>query len=597
MQFLDIRTLSFLAMASTLLLALAMQLSNRIARGNPAVRAWTWGAGLNVLGLALIGLRGMAPDFISIILANVLIAIGFVWFYFGLRLWLNLSRGPRWDIASALLIALPFLYFTYLDPSLAARIAIASLLFAAFDFASAYLLIFSPAARTDRSYRMLALLGVAGLVMGVIAVLRAVLTLAVPPTQDFMQLSEGIHKPYFLASILLNITLTFGLPYLVSSRTTANLRTSEERFRGLVEQAADGIFVGDARGNCIEANTSGARMLGYEPREILGMNLREVIVPEEVSRVREEAIKLAGGKIARSEWHFRRKDGSIFTGEMVSRELNGGGILTILRDISERKAAEAASQTLNTELALRTVELERSNKKLEAFSYSISHDLRAPLRAIHGFAAIIRDSAAEKLTDEERQYFDRIMSNANRMGELIDDILEFSRVSRAEMIISEVDMALLIRDELSDLRGQYPRAEVRVADMPRVQGDARLLRQVIQNLLSNALKFSSKRAQPLVEVGSDTGAKGEVRIWVRDNGAGFDPAYASRLFNVFERMHPKSDFPGTGVGLAIVKNVVERHNGRVWAESAPDQGATFNFSLPGPHLLGARPISPTTQRP
>ncbi len=456
-------------------------------------------------------------------------------------------------------------------------------MFAAFNFASAYLLVFSLAARTDPSYRMLALLGLTSLTMGVISVLRAVLALLAPPTQDFMQLSEGIHKPYFLASILLNMTLTFGLPYLVSARTTRMLRRSEERFRSLVEQAVDGIFVGDARGNCIEANSSGTHMLGYEPQEILGMNFRDVIVPEEVSRVREEAIKYSGGKAGRSEWHFRRKDGSIFVGEMVGRELSGGGILTILRDISERKAAEAASQNLNTELALRTVELEHTNKKLEAFSYSISHDLRAPLRAIHGFSAIIRESASERLTNEERQYFARIMSSANRMGELIDDILEFSRVSRAEMIISEVDIAMLIRNELSDLHGQYPEAEVRVADMPRIQGDARLLRQVFQNLLSNALKFSSKREKPLVEVGSDTGANGEVRIWVRDNGAGFDPAYASHLFSVFERMHPRSDFPGTGVGLAIVKNVVERHKGRIWADSAPDQGATFTFSLPGPH--------------
>lgn len=238
----------------------------------------------------------------------------------------------------------------------------------------------------------------------------------------------------------------------------------------------------------------------------------------------------------------------------------------ILRDITERVKADDAIQELNESLERRvverTAELEQAIKELEAFSYSVSHDLSAPLRAINGFAHILQDSEREALSAEGQELLGRIKRNAERMGQLIDDILRFSRVSRAELNHTEVDMVQLARSVAEELREAYPAATVEYAPMPVVRGDAAMLRQVWVNLIGNALKFSANRAQPRVEIGA-LNRDGETLFYVKDNGAGFDLRYADRLFGVFQRMHGGAEFPGTGVGLAIVKRIVERHKGHV----------------------------------
>lgn len=237
------------------------------------------------------------------------------------------------------------------------------------------------------------------------------------------------------------------------------------------------------------------------------------------------------------------------------------------------------NDSLDRRVRQRTAELERANHELESFSYSISHDLRAPLRAISGFARAVQEDEAARLSSGGKEMLDRIWANTERMGVLIEDMLHFSRIGRAEMSRGNVDMATLARAVVTELKEEYPAAAVTVADLPPAKGDEAMLRQVWANLIGNALKFSSRRAQPVVEVGCERQGNEDV-YFVRDNGAGFDMANAGHLFGVFQRLHGASEYPGTGAGLAIVKRIVERHDGRIWAEAAPEQGATFRFTVP-----------------
>jgi signal transduction histidine kinase len=240
--------------------------------------------------------------------------------------------------------------------------------------------------------------------------------------------------------------------------------------------------------------------------------------------------------------------------------------------------AYAAEQRERAQAEQKSAELAAANKELDAFSYSVSHDLRAPLRAVDGYARMLEEDHGERLDDEGRRMLARVRSGSLQMNRLIEDLLEFSRVGRADLRRLEVDMAALAR-EAAALPPEAAHVRVEIGEVPAASGDRVLLGQVWTNLLSNALKYSGKRKDARVEVGARAEAAENV-YWVRDNGVGFDPRYAARLFGVFQRLHRAEEFPGTGVGLAIVQRVVTRHGGRVWAESALGEGACFYFSLP-----------------
>lgn len=263
----------------------------------------------------------------------------------------------------------------------------------------------------------------------------------------------------------------------------------------------------------------------------------------------------------------------------------GASNVSLAREMAERARAEEQLRELNAELerrvTARTAELEAANRELESFSYSVSHDLRAPVRAIIGFSRMLAEDHARELDQESQRLLGIVQGEARRMGALIDDLLAFSRLGRQAMQIADVDMTELARVTYEGMIAQHPtnRVEFRVGALPRARGDRALLGQVWTNLLSNALKFTSTQPQPRIEV-SAVSDENEHIYFVRDNGVGFDPRYQSKLYGVFQRLHEASEFPGTGVGLALVQRIVARHGGRVWADSRPNEGATFYFALP-----------------
>lgn len=268
-----------------------------------------------------------------------------------------------------------------------------------------------------------------------------------------------------------------------------------------------------------------------------------------------------------------------------------------IRDIEDRHALEQNLRTLNAELeqrvAERTARLEEVNRDLEGFSYSVSHDLRAPVRAIGGFCALLEKDHGTNFDEEGRRKLGVIRSEAERMGALIDDLLAFSRLGRKSLELSELDMNEIAQNVFRRLSNGHGSAgdcdghgaELRLSALPKAFGDRSLLEQVWVNLLSNAIKFSARSDRPVIEVGA-INEESEHVYFVRDNGIGYDPRHADKLFGVFQRLHHSDEFPGTGVGLALVHRIITRHGGRIWADARPGEGATFHFTLPRERNLG-----------
>lgn len=368
-----------------------------------------------------------------------------------------------------------------------------------------------------------------------------------------------------------------------------DLQASETRYRRLFESARDGILILDATTRKItDANPFMVELMGYSRDEFLGKELWEIglLKDEEASRAAFRELQ-QNGYIRYEGLPLETKAGARRELEFISNVYAEDGHQVIqcnIRDITERRRAEAEVERLHAELELRvterTAQLQSANQELEAFSYSVSHDLRPPLRHINGFSLALLEDYADQLDEVGQGYLRELRDASQEMAQLIDDVLHLARVSRSEMRREDVNLSRLAQEVIAELQKGEPERKVSVSiKKPLVtHGDRRLLKTMLNNLLGNAWKFTSKREAAEIAFGQEE-KNGESCYFVRDNGAGFDMTYADKLFGVFQRLHTTSEFEGTGIGLATVQRIISRHGGRVWPEGEVEKGATFYFTL------------------
>lgn len=372
-------------------------------------------------------------------------------------------------------------------------------------------------------------------------------------------------------------------------RADHGLQVGLEQLLALIDNTSAVIYMRDLDGRYMVVNREYERLFGLRRADIVGLTDHDLFSPEIADAFRANDLRAAasGGPVQMEE--IAPGDDGPHTYITVKFPLldsvgQAYAVAGISTDITGRKRAEEQVRRLNAELEQRvrdrTAELEASARELDAFAYSVSHDLRAPLRSLHGFSQVLLEDYGDKLDEDGHRYLERIQANVGRMGQLIDDLLRLSRATRTALTRTKVSISALARQIVADLRAAEPgrRVEAVIADDLEASGDPHLIQLALDNLLANAWKFTGKRDHATVTVGSVHLDGGQV-LFVRDNGAGFNMRYAAKLFDPLQRLHTEADFEGNGIGLAIVHRIVTRHGGRIWAESAPDKGATFFFTL------------------
>lgn len=411
---------------------------------------------------------------------------------------------------------------------------------------------------------------------------------------DFIR-RDGSRLPVLLATTALRDDagdvmgfLGVGTDLTERKHSQAALEHERHLLRTLMDNLPDQIYFKNLEGRFLRSNRTQARRFGLgDPAEAVGRTDFDFFAPEHAQQARaDEQQVITSGEPMTKEEQATWADGRVnwvLTTKLPWRDEQGRTIGTfgISRDITERKGVEESVRRINTQLEAQAAQLEQANRELESFSYSVSHDLRAPLRHIEGYVELLGRHAGATLDEKSRRYLRTVKETVTEMAVLIDDLLSFSRMSRVELRRALVPLDELVTETIVGLERETEgrNIEWQREPLPAVRGDPGLLKQVFVNLVSNALKYSRPRDPARIEIGSKPAANGEPVFFVRDNGVGFDMKYADKLFGVFQRLHHADEFEGTGIGLANVRRIVMRHGGRIWAEAAPGAGATFYFTL------------------
>ncbi|MGY3264797.1 CHASE domain-containing protein [Lysobacter sp. HA35] len=397
-------------------------------------------------------------------------------------------------------------------------------------------------------------------------------------------LALGLIAALLLYGVAFTLARTGTRARAIAGRLTEEFRRSELRFRAAMQYSAIGKALVDSRDCIVDVNPAFAAMFGRRPDAIIGLPFESLFDLREGESLARNDVE----GVWRAMRRFHRPDGTTRHVHLTYSPIPGNigqdvaGLLQ-MEDVTERLLAEARvhalNRTLEARVALRTRELMRANQELESFAYSVSHDLRAPLRAIDGFSRILSERYAERLDDPGRDYLARVRRAATRMGELIDSMLQLARLSRSALKVEQVDLSRVATELIEELHVGEPTRQIDARIQPglEVEGDATLLRNLLQNLIGNAWKFTRDREPAVIEFGLTPGGE----YFVRDNGAGFAQDYVDKLFRPFQRLHTEEHFAGHGIGLATVRRIVERHGGTIRAEGEVGQGATFYFTLPG----------------
>ncbi|HWY21890.1 MAG TPA: PAS domain S-box protein [Candidatus Acidoferrum sp.] len=400
--------------------------------------------------------------------------------------------------------------------------------------------------------------------------------------------------------------LFYGIALVIGSTVAVlyrRLRESREHVQQILTASHDAFIGIDERGTITDWNPQAEVLFGYSSAEAVGQPLHATIIPPRHRDSHVYGLKrfLKTGKAVllnrRLELAALHQNGREFPIELSISHVSSSGrssFNAFIHDISERKRAQEEILNLNRELSREIAELEARNKELEAFSYSVSHDVRAPLRHIIGFSGMLSEEFAQDLTPAARGYLEKIQNGALRLQQMVDDLLSFSRLGAQELKLHPTDLAALVKQVISELQLELDGRKINfeVSSLPNVECDASLIKQVFWNLIANAIKFTAARASALIEIGHNQ-RDGTSVFFIRDNGAGFNMKYADKLFAPFQRLHSQEEFAGTGVGLAIVQRVILKHKGRIWAEAQIDVGATFFFTLEAPLAEPAKALATT----
>jgi len=583
----DLRTLILVLGIANFLQVIAIFLQYRINRTYPGIGWWLLAFLSLAVGFIFTLLRdGLPIKLITIIAGSTLTFSGPVFMYIGVMRFLGKKENRKMVIWLYVIFLLLYFYYTYVIDDINARSVISAAIIAFYSFLTVQKLFVYKQRSITASANYLC---VAWFIQGSFFAFRAVDLLIASPVSGYFT-PTLIQAATFLFVLIISTLVTFGLIIMVNQRLNAETREAKEHFELIFHTSPDAALITRLNdGVIVNVNEGFSALTGFTRDETLGKSTLDINIFTDPADRQKIVDKLsAQGICVNYEAIFQRKDGSRINGMMSAKVFplqDIPHIISITRDISAQVREEEEIRQLNAELekrvARRTAHLEAANKAITTFTYSISHDLRIPLRAIAGFSQILMEEYHNKLDGEGQRLLGVIQQNTHKLDQLINDMLALLNMSQNKLKITHIDMTDLVNTVYHETASPEEQEKFifDLQPLPEIEGDVALMRMVWTNLISNAIKFTLPKDERIIRVGGKH-EDGMNVFYVMDSGVGFNPKYAHKLFGLFERLHKADQFEGAGVGLAIVQRAVQRHRGKVWAEGVPDEGATFYFSIP-----------------